>query len=96
MFITAAFICFNVARGDEAKLAGWALYACGWLPALGMLIWCAVKRRKPGVGGAVSFLMLLLFGGIFWLSLAFKVRCRTRLELDQRFRSSADVRAAFV
>ncbi|MDQ0836112.1 hypothetical protein QF032_007956 [Streptomyces achromogenes] len=31
-----------------------------------------------------------------FLSLSFKVRRRTRFELDQRFRSSADVRAAFV
>ena len=30
------------------------------------------------------------------LNLPFKVRCRTRLELDQSFRRSADVRAAFV
>ncbi|MFE5723823.1 hypothetical protein [Streptomyces erythrochromogenes] len=30
------------------------------------------------------------------LSLSFMVRCRTRLELDRRFPSSADVKAAFV
>ncbi|MEU4208957.1 hypothetical protein AB0F13_02945 [Streptomyces sp. NPDC026206] len=68
LFMIAAFVCFNFASGASATKAGWILYACGWVPALTMLTWCAIKRRKPGIGGAVSFSLLTMFALVFWLT----------------------------
>ncbi|MBO0655035.1 hypothetical protein J1792_20305 [Streptomyces triculaminicus] len=68
LFMIAAFVCFNFVSGASATKAGWILYACGWVPVLAMLIWCAIKRRKPGVGGAVSISLLIIFALVFWLN----------------------------
>ncbi|MGK5640207.1 hypothetical protein ACSNOK_18115 [Streptomyces sp. URMC 126] len=67
LFVTASFICFEIVGGSGTKL-GWILYACGWLPVLGMFAWSGIKRRRPGVGGAVGVGILLVFGLLFWLN----------------------------
>jgi hypothetical protein len=68
LFVCAAFISFVVINAESAKTIGWVLYFCGWIPPTAMTIWCAVKRRSPGVGGAFSFTLLAVSGLLFWLN----------------------------
>ncbi|WP_128092389.1 hypothetical protein [Streptomyces resistomycificus] len=68
LFVCAAFFSFVAVRTDGADKVGWILYLCGWIPPTGMAIWCLTKRRNLGVGGAFSFLLLMVSGVLFWLN----------------------------
>ncbi|MFJ3880550.1 hypothetical protein ACIPW5_24195 [Streptomyces sp. NPDC090077] len=68
LFVTAAFIAFVVVRSDTAVRVGWMLYFAGWLPPLVAVAVCAVRRERPGVGGAFALLVLAGFGLLFWLN----------------------------
>ncbi|MFG2889148.1 hypothetical protein [Streptomyces sp. NPDC048248] len=64
LFVMVAWVLFKAGQGP----AGWLVYGAGWLPALGMLGWCAARRRAPGIGAVVGFGLLLVLGGLFWLN----------------------------
>ncbi|MEW2129111.1 hypothetical protein [Streptomyces sp. NPDC005435] len=68
VFVCLAFLSFYVFRSASGDRIGWTLYFCGWLPAVAMGAWSAVKRRSPGVGGVFALVLLTASGGVFWLN----------------------------
>lgn len=67
-FVLAALLCFNLAHptGSANSLA-WTFYAVGWAAPSVALVWRLARGHYPGVGAVFSLLMLMVFGGLFWL-----------------------------
>ncbi|PNE36329.1 hypothetical protein [Streptomyces noursei] len=68
VFCMAAFVAFVVVRSEAAVRVGWILYGCGWVAPVGMAVWCAARRKSPGVGGVFAFGLLVVFGLLAWLA----------------------------
>lgn len=68
LFCLAAFVAFVIVRTESATRVGWILYFAGWVPAICMAVWCAARRKSPGVGGAFAFALLAVFGLLSWLA----------------------------
>ncbi|MEU2600623.1 MULTISPECIES: hypothetical protein [Streptomyces] len=68
LFVCASFISFVFLHTESARTAGWVLYYCGWIPPLGMSLWCLARREKLGIGALFSFTLLIVSGFLFWLN----------------------------
>ncbi|MHC5902738.1 hypothetical protein ACVNF4_02295 [Streptomyces sp. S6] len=68
IFAFLAFLTFFTFRTDAGDRIGWILYFGGWIPAVGMGLWCAVTRRAPGVGGVFAPVLLVVAGFVLWLN----------------------------